>query len=497
MWVRQCDLDAEADDLPPIPSRIASNEEFVPPPQSAAQKQYEDRLARLSAAAAQRQGRSRRDFLRSGSGMAAALLALNQVFGDCYEVDADEVEDPQAFEERWPKDQFIFDVQTHHVDVGRKWYDDTSTGRGIKAFFQTLRPEAKSLEQALDLLNRAHYVKEVFGDSDTVMAVISGVPSRDWDKNPLPPDQMVATRTFVNDLAGSRRVLLHGLLRPNLGAAELEEMERQVKDLKIDAWKMYTGAEIGARAWRMDDEQVAYPFWERTKALGVKNLCVHKGLPLGAFNEEACRPLDLERAATDWPDLNFIVYHSGYRGVGWLAHGTGLPVVDPRGTDPQEIPWVSDLLRILKRNPGIKNIYFELGSTFNILSATAPRACMHLLGQMIQVAGADHILWGTDSIWNGSPQGQIERLRRLKIADDLIEQHGYPQLTDEIKDRILGRNAARLFGLDPAAERKAIQADKLSAVRQGRRYDASTRSNTQYGWVWVGGGRGPTTPVGA
>ena len=47
MWVRQCDLDAEADDLPPIPSRIASNEEFVPPPQSAEQRQYEDRLARL------------------------------------------------------------------------------------------------------------------------------------------------------------------------------------------------------------------------------------------------------------------------------------------------------------------------------------------------------------------------------------------------------------------------------------------------------------------
>ena len=60
---------------------------------------------------------------------------------------------------------------------------------------------------------------------------------------------MVATRTFVNDLAGSRRVLSHGLLRPNLSNAELEEMERQVKDLKIDAWKMYTGAEIGARAW--------------------------------------------------------------------------------------------------------------------------------------------------------------------------------------------------------------------------------------------------------
>jgi hypothetical protein len=121
---------------------------------------------------------------------------------------------------------------------------------------------------------------------------------------------------------------------------------------------------------------------------------------------------------------------------------------------------------------------------------------MHMLGQMVQVAGSDHILWGTDSIWNGSPQSQIERLRRLKIADDLVEKHGYPQLTSAIKDQILGRNAARLFGIDPDAARAAIKADKLTAVRQGRRYDPSTRSNTQYGWVWAGGA-GPTTPVGA
>src|SRR5690242_16476622 len=111
--------------------------------------------------------------------MAAALLALNQVFGPCYEVAAEEADDPKAFAERWPKGQFIFDVQTHHVDVSRKWYDDTPAGRGVLNFFRLLRP-GKSLEDTLDQLNRAHYVKEVFGDSDTVMAVISGVPSRDW-----------------------------------------------------------------------------------------------------------------------------------------------------------------------------------------------------------------------------------------------------------------------------------------------------------------------------
>jgi predicted TIM-barrel fold metal-dependent hydrolase len=496
MWVRQSDLDAGADDLPPIPARIASNEEFIPPPPSPQQLEYQTRVLEIGARAAKRQGRTRRDFFRTGSGMAAALMAMNQVFGDLYDVRAAEVDDPKAFEERWPKDQFIFDIQTHHVDVKRKWYDDTPTGRATRSFFERLRPEAKTREESLDLLNRAHYVKEIFGDSDTVMAVISGVPSRDWDKNPLPPDQMVATRAFVNDLAGSRRVLSHGLLRPNLGPREFEEMERQVKELKIDAWKMYTGAEIGEKAWFLDDEKVAYPFWEKTRALGIKNCCVHKGLPLSAFNEKACRPLDVEKAAKDWPDLNFILYHSGFRGFSgsWLARGLGESVEDPKSNDPQEIPWISDVLRILKRNPGIKNVYFELGSTFGMTSSYAPTVCLHMLGQMIQVAGADHILWGTDSIWGGSPQSQIARLRSLKMPDELRDKFGYPELTNTVKDQIFGLNAAALFGVDPKGQRAAIKADKLSMFREEYKADPCP-SNTQYGWVWVEDGGEPSAPV--
>ena len=496
MWVRQCDLDATNPAPAPIPARIVSNEEFVPPPQSAQQRAYEERLAEISERAARRQGLDRRAFLRTGSGMAAALLALNDVFGPCYDVSAAEADDQQAFEERWPKEQFVFDVQTHHVDISRKWYDTTPDGKVVQSFFTRLRPRAGSEMQALEQLNRAHYVKEVFGDSDTVMAVISGVPSREWNKNPLPPDQMVATRAFVNEIAGSRRVLSHGLLRPNLGAPEFDEMERQVKELKIEAWKMYTGAELGEKPWFLDDEKVAYPFWEKTKKLGIKNLCVHKGLPLGAFNEKACTPLDLEKAAKDWPDLNFIVYHSGFRGFGGMASGTGERVIDQKKNDPQEIAWISDIFRILKRNPQIKNIYFELGSTFNMTSAASPEMCMHMLGQMIQTAGADHILWGTDSIWNGSPQGQIERLRRMKMKQELIDKFGYSELTGEIKNQILGLNAAKLFGIDVPAELKRIKTDKLTQIRnEFRRQPAG--SNTQYGWVWVDDTHAPTVPVGA
>src|SRR5262249_48813052 len=269
------------------------------------------------------------------------------------------------------------------------------------------------------------------------------------------------------------------------------EMERQVKELKIDAWKMYTGAEIGKNAWWLDDEKVAYPFWERTLKLGVRNICVHKGLPLGLFNEEHCKPRDLLKAARDWPKLNFIVYHSGFRGFRPLRPN------EPQEQNPQEITWISDLLRTCRAHPEIRNIYFELGSTFGQTSAYAPEVCMHMLGQMLQVPGGEErILWGTDSIWGGSPQSQIERLRRLKIKDELVEKYGYPQVTDPIKEKILGLNAARLFGVDPSAVRKAIQGDRLAAMKE--EYQGTPQpSNTQFGWVWLPErGRRPSPPIG-
>ena len=129
MWIRQSDLEADRAERSPIPLQIASNEEFVPPPQSQEQRMVELELWALAERAAAKLGVSRRDFLRSGCGMAAALVALNQVFGPCYDVEADEVDDAAKVRERWPKDQFIFDVQTHHVDVSPKWYDDTPTAR--------------------------------------------------------------------------------------------------------------------------------------------------------------------------------------------------------------------------------------------------------------------------------------------------------------------------------------------------------------------------------
>ena len=477
MWIRKCYLDANSDIQSPIPNRISSNEEFIPPPQSAQQREVENRLRVMADRNAKLLGLSRRQFLQTSCGMAAAMICFNEVLGKTYEVNAAEALDPAAYQEGWPKKEFIFDNQTHHIDVESGWFEKTETGKQAAAFLRRFRPAKETTVATLEQLNQAHYVKELFFDSDTVMAIISGVPTSEWNENILPPDKMVRTRNEINTWANSQRMLSHGLLRPNMTSSkEMEEMDRQAKSLKINSWKMYPGSEIGGGAYWLDDEKVSYPFWEKTRKMGIRNLCIHKGLPLGLFNEEHCHPKDLEKVAKDFPDLNFIVYHSAWHPTAKVKEGTA--------GNPQYIPWISDLIDIVKRN-NLKNVYFELGSTWQGTSGGRPEVAMHLFGQLLNLPGGeDHIIWGTDSIWGGSPKGQIELFRRFQIRADIAEKFGYKQLTPEIKAKVFGLNAARLYKIDVNQKRNAIKNDKINALKQ--EYEQNPQpSNTQFGWVWA------------
>jgi predicted TIM-barrel fold metal-dependent hydrolase len=454
---------------------MSSNEEFIPPAQNAQDREVENRLREMADRNAKRLGLSRRHFLQTSCGMAAAMLCHNAVFGKTYEVDPIEALDPSAFDERWPKTEFIFDNQTHHIDVESGWFERTEAGKQAAAFLRRFRPAKETTLATLEQLNQTHYVKELFFDSDTTMAIISGVPTSDWKENILPPDQMVRTRNDINKWAKSQRMLSHGLLRPNMGTKEMEEVDRQAKTLKIDSWKLYPGSEIGGGAYWLDDEKNTYPFWEKTRKLGIKNLCIHKGLPLGLFNEDHCHPKDIEKAAKDFPDLNFIIYHSAWHPTAKVKEGTA--------GNPQYIPWISDLIDIVKRN-NLKNVYFELGSTWNGTSAQRPEIAMHLFGQLLNIGMENNIIWGTDSIWGGSPQNQIERFRRFQIREDIAGKFGYKQLTPEIKAKAFGLNAARLYKIDVKAKRNAIKNDQIAALKEEYRENPQP-SNTQFGWVWA------------
>ena len=175
--------------------------------------------------------------------------------------------------------------------------------------------------------------------------------------------------------------------------------------------------------WRHDDEKVAYPFYERTLKLGVRNICTHKGLPLPGPGKDYFRPDDVLKAAKDWPDINFIVFHSGMKHM-MTTVPPGESGIDPDGN----IPWTTEFCRQI-RESGVKNIYLELGAVFGHSVVTHPEVCGHLLGQVIAAVGADHVIWGTDSIWWGSPQWQIEAFRRFQIPEALQAKFGYKPIS--------------------------------------------------------------------
>jgi predicted TIM-barrel fold metal-dependent hydrolase len=464
----------------PLPTRLVSNEEFPPQPQTAAQRQVEHRILTEAGRLAPRLGLSRRDFLRSSGGMAMSLLAMNAVFGRFFDVLPAEAADPAAFRERTGEPFFIFDVQVHYVGSGYD-PDNAEAGRkgavtkqgllGLRQRAQRMNPQLASDSGTLADLSWQNFVKEVFLDSETAIGLISTPPGPYPQEAVVPPKEMTHIRDEINRVTQSRRMLAHGLVTPQLGQADLDFMDMQAATLKVDAWKAYTGAPPKGfeHGWFVDDEKIAYPMLEKARAVGVRRFCVHKGLPLGPVADYN-HPRDLIQAAKDFPDIDFLVYHSGLLNVSAT-------------NESANVPWTSEFCQMKQKEPGIKNIYMELGSTFGQLVTTNPTACAHLLGQIINAFGADHVLWGTDSIWYGTPQWQIEAFRRFEMPQALIETHQYAPLTRAVKEQIFGLNAARVFGVDVNAKRNEIPQDYLSRIKMAYLEEGPTPSHRWYGWV--------------
>ena len=470
----------------PVPTRIVSNEEFVPPPQTLAQREVEGRIEEAGERISRYVGLSRREFMKSTGGMAVALLAMNSVFGKFFDVLEVEALEPPAFAERKGDPPFILDVQTHYVSSGYDPQNSEASRKGAvtregllslrrRARESGMNPRLRGDRGTLADLSWENFVKEVFLDSETALALISTPPGPYPQVAFVPPREMTHIRDEINRVTESQRMLAHGLVTPQLGRVDLEFMELQARQLKVDAWKCYTGSPPKGfeHGWWMDDETIAYPMLEKARALGVPRICVHKGLPLGPV-EEYNHPRDLIKAAKDFPDLTFLVYHSGFKRAA---------VVEEAFARTGSIPWTSEFCRMKRATPDLTNIYMELGSTFAQLVTLQPTICAHLLGEIVGAFGADHLLWGTDSIWYGSPQWQIEAFRRFEIPERLVDQHGYQPLSREIKTAIFGLNAARVFGIDVEAKRHALPADYLSRIKLAYLEEGADPSHLAYGWV--------------
>jgi predicted TIM-barrel fold metal-dependent hydrolase len=147
---------------------------------------------------------------------------------------------------------------------------------------------------------------------------------------------------------------------------------------------------------------------------------------------------------------------------------------------------VSDLADVRAKH-GVTNVYAELGTSFASSVVTHPRHCAAMLGILLKGLGADHVLWGTDSVWYGSPQWQIEAFRRIEIPEEMQKKYGFPALgpaDGATKRAILGENAARLYGLDLGSA--ALDGDGIATMRRAYQAAGPSPSLLAYGLVRTG-----------
>src|SRR5216683_3222816 len=485
MWIRKALRDLKKGVDSPMPTQAVSNEEFIPRPQSEPQKQVEQLIGEMSKVRTKKLGIDRRAFMASTMGLATCFLAQNKIFaGRVWDVDEIETWEAAPTAEKFPKGEFfIIDVQSHFTNglaIG---------GFRNAEFVKNMGFQLKNDPEAYGFRN---FVKEMFFDSETMMVVISGVPGReilrdkdgkvlvDMERTPgtsgkiLPSWLMSKARKEINDRAGSQRALNHGNLAPNHywnkvtntidKASLIEQMERELNVYGISSWKWYchTDPAQTGNGFQVDDDNAQW-FIEESRKRGMKLISVHKGYSYQSRTlGHLANPKDIEKAALRNPDFNFVVYHSA------IKHGSSEPNwKESNQYDPTtgDFAWHDVLMKIKQRNPKMTNVYPEIGSAFGTLAIAHPVMCMHLMGKNIKHYGSDHVIWGTDCLWWGAPQWVIDAFKRFQLSDELCAKFGYSKLTKEDKAKILGLNAARLYGVDVNAKRTALPKDALSKLK--------------------------------
>jgi hypothetical protein len=557
----------------PIPTQMVSNGEYMPIGQTDKQKEVEARLAALSAQAAKKLGMSRRKFLTTSGGFAASFIAMNQVFGEFFDVRAIDMLVPQAYAQGAPQGVFVFDDQTHIIRSSRVGPGNAlrDIAQGVQNGFNPSgladelgrvnfpwNPALVGLPNLNSNFHLAQYMKDVYLDSQVQVAIMTNnnsaaIPGAGGSRPPrsveeserfeiLTAEQTMATRDWVNQLAGSKRMLGHGQLYTGVG--NLWFIEEQIEHLKPDSWKGYniaTAAKLDDDPnsdmvrWTLDDPVVAYPTYAKIdeyarkdngailkKYPGFRNLSIHKGLSTnGGPDPRLGYPSDIPKAARDWPQFNFIIYHSCIRPAFWVLNALNDVKSGVTREGVPDILWTTEMAVLAAPYP---NVYAEIGTTFASTVITFPTVCAHILGQLLKFMGEDRIVFGSDAVWYGSPQWQIEALWRFQIPEEMCRRYGYPRLTPQIKRKILGLNSARLYGLQPphntvspavykpvpedyadriTLELKQIledpsvpprasapaspfaqyEGDGLAKIKQAYTEAGGTRSNTRYGWL--------------
>ena len=289
----------------------------------------------------------------------------------------------------------------------------------LYAFHATLTPEGEPVMPAEEFLRQwtVDDIDEmVYRNSSTDMLCAMPLPLTDLFRDGLSPWEECAELARRNP----DRTMFWGSVNPLEGRRALDLMERQVGEFGAKAFKFYNVRYDYGQPfpWRMDDPRVAFPVFEKAQELGVNLIGVHKGVPLGPQPIEHTRTFDMDGAAANFPDINFVIFHVG-------------------------LPWLDEVLWQIVRYP---NLYASIAATVNFISRQ-PRVFAETLGKMMWWCGEDKIIYGGEApIWH--PQWALEEFWNFELPRDIVEERGYPPLTEQAKRKILGLNLARLHGMD-------------------------------------------------
>ncbi len=332
---------------------------------------------------------------------------------------------------------FVFDGVVHLIDWSPDAMKEDSPARDPKVRAEMIRlskiltggvygGDAQGIDISDALLGSqdANY-DLIFRNSPTDMAVIGSLPFGPGTPSDLyqDPDHFIKLNHGFA-AAYPQRCIFSGGVEPTAKGVEYakDAIEYQCKELGARLMKFYPFF------WRPDDEELAYPLYEKCRDLGINTIQFHMCLPGDSSHDvEIQRPTHLQRVARDFPDMTIVMHHP-------------MPL------------YFDETVNIAAR---FKNIYLLLSPTIQ-LSLVRPRLVQKLMGELLESVGPDRLIYGSEGALSGNPTTFIKALMDFTIADDLQEGYGFPQITQEDKEKILGLNLAKLLGIDVEAKKHEL-----------------------------------------
>jgi predicted TIM-barrel fold metal-dependent hydrolase len=258
------------------------------------------------------------------------------------------------------------------------------------------------------------FVKDVFEDGYVDVGVFQSTYLKEWYADGF----NTAERNAKLAEKHPGKLITNGRWDPRDGDPGLRQLEEDAKRYNLQGVKLYTAEwNSGSRGWKLTDPD-AQPFLEKCQELGIVNIHVHKGPTIWPLDKDAFDVKDIDVVATSYPELNFIVEHVG-------------------------LPRIEDFCFMATQEP---NVYAGIAVVSGGLMHARPRFFAKVMGELLFWVGEDKMLFGSDySIWE--PRWQVEGLVDWNFPDD-PEFSDYPAYTTASKKKILGLNAAKLYGVD-------------------------------------------------